>query len=86
MNVIVPEVSKSISSPFINAELFRVGELRAMVDSGAKTVPLVKEFCWVVLGLLYCSLRNNYLSTELKRTMGLGNFRSRFDIKEQWLI
>ncbi|KZR99322.1 Uncharacterized protein APZ42_004851, partial [Daphnia magna] len=36
INVIVPAVSKSIRRPFIDAEVFRVGELKAMVDSGAK--------------------------------------------------
>lgn len=34
--MIVPAVSKSIRRPFIDAEVFRVGELKAMVDSGAK--------------------------------------------------
>jgi hypothetical protein len=43
MNVIVPVIAESKGRPFINADVFRVGELRAMMDSGAKNSAICEE-------------------------------------------
>lgn len=44
MNVImVPATATSINNPFIHADVFRIGELRALVDSGAKNSAISEE-------------------------------------------
>lgn len=43
MNVFVPTTTTSVSSPFIQADVFRIGGLRAMVDSGAKHSAISEE-------------------------------------------
>lgn len=43
MNVIVPTTATSVNSPFIHADVFRIGELKALVDSGAKNSAISEE-------------------------------------------
>lgn len=38
-----PRTATSINNPFIHADVFRIGELRALVDSGAKNSAISEE-------------------------------------------